>query len=481
MHIQELETRTGLDRATIRYYEKEGLICPNRLQNGYRDYSKKDLEDLLRIKLLRMLDVPLDQIIMIRKGKVTVGAALTHRFNMLNDERQHLDQIEAVCNELIRSTCVFDELDPVPYLAMFSGELPHKITEFSLNTAEQVVPEQPHPFRRYFARWFDLNLYSVILAVIWYFILNIRPFLNWHDTVLGIMTVFLSIPVNAVLLAKFGTTCGKRLMGISLEAVDDAEITFRDALRREWNVFRYGYGFNIPIYSLWRLYKNYNACKAGEWHDWEEYGSEIKYHCYTKNYRRIFLLFTGIIVIITIIIAFFANFPPNYGTPMTIGELAENYNAVAAKYGSISRMDQTGQIYEDETSHNRPIVAGGNGDQVYEINTNNTIELEYVFNQEYIKEIHYTGRWENFLMISTIPNEFTYLVYSASAGDYIINKPESRILEAIRNQTKSGEIIMDHITVLWSSRMDHLSLSGSIVHSEKQNTAYIFDFTIVFH
>ena len=350
MHIQELETRTGLDRATIRYYEKEGLICPNRLQNGYRDYSKKDLEDLLRIKLLRMLDVPLDQIIMIRKGKVTVGAALTHRFNMLNDERQHLDQIEAVCNELIRSTCVFDELDPVPYLAMFSEELPHKITEFSLNTAEQVVLEQPHPFRRYFARWFDLNLYSVILAVIWYFILNIRPFLDWHDTVLGIVTVFLSIPVNAVLLAKFGTTCGKRLMGISLEAVDDAEITFRDALRREWNVFRYGYGFNIPIYSLWRLYKNYKACKAGEWHDWEEYGSEIKYHCYTKNYRRIFLLFTGIIVIITIIIAFFANYPPNYGTPMAIGELAENYNAVAAKYGSISRMDQTGQIYEDETS-----------------------------------------------------------------------------------------------------------------------------------
>ena len=49
MQIQTIEERTGLDRATIRYYEQEGLIKPLRLQNGYRDYSEKHLEDLMEV------------------------------------------------------------------------------------------------------------------------------------------------------------------------------------------------------------------------------------------------------------------------------------------------------------------------------------------------------------------------------------------------------------------------------------------------
>ena len=48
MKIHELEASTGLDRATIRYYERLKLIQPNRMENGYRDYSQDDLNDLLK-------------------------------------------------------------------------------------------------------------------------------------------------------------------------------------------------------------------------------------------------------------------------------------------------------------------------------------------------------------------------------------------------------------------------------------------------
>lgn len=58
MTIREAEQRTGLDRATIRFYEKERLISPKRLDNGYRDYGEEELTALLRIKLLRELGVP---------------------------------------------------------------------------------------------------------------------------------------------------------------------------------------------------------------------------------------------------------------------------------------------------------------------------------------------------------------------------------------------------------------------------------------
>ena len=41
MTVKEVEERTGLPRANIRYYESEGLIHPARGENGYRDYHNR--------------------------------------------------------------------------------------------------------------------------------------------------------------------------------------------------------------------------------------------------------------------------------------------------------------------------------------------------------------------------------------------------------------------------------------------------------
>ena len=47
MTIKELEERTGMTRANIRYYETEGFLSPERRENGYRDYSEEDLESAI--------------------------------------------------------------------------------------------------------------------------------------------------------------------------------------------------------------------------------------------------------------------------------------------------------------------------------------------------------------------------------------------------------------------------------------------------
>ena len=62
MNIKEIEERSGLTRANIRYYEQEGLLAPARRENKYRDYSEEDLETLLRIALLRSLGFSLEEI-----------------------------------------------------------------------------------------------------------------------------------------------------------------------------------------------------------------------------------------------------------------------------------------------------------------------------------------------------------------------------------------------------------------------------------
>ena len=50
MTSKEIESRSGVPRANIRYYEAEGLLTPQRLKNGYRSYSEEDLAQLERIR-----------------------------------------------------------------------------------------------------------------------------------------------------------------------------------------------------------------------------------------------------------------------------------------------------------------------------------------------------------------------------------------------------------------------------------------------
>ena len=77
MTIKELEERTGMTRANIRYYEQEGLLAPARKENGYRSYSEEDCENLLKIKLLRQLQFSLQEIRDIQSGALSLSHAMT--------------------------------------------------------------------------------------------------------------------------------------------------------------------------------------------------------------------------------------------------------------------------------------------------------------------------------------------------------------------------------------------------------------------
>ncbi|NLL01238.1 MAG: MerR family transcriptional regulator [Clostridiales bacterium] len=62
MLINEVSKSTGLTKKAIEYYTMQELVTPKILENGYRDYSQKDIEVLNKISILRKLDISTEDI-----------------------------------------------------------------------------------------------------------------------------------------------------------------------------------------------------------------------------------------------------------------------------------------------------------------------------------------------------------------------------------------------------------------------------------
>ena len=91
MTSKEMEARAGVPRANIRYYEAEGLLCPRRERNGYRDFREEDQAVKKKIKLLRRLCVTIEELKSLSCGGVELSAVLDRRLAERTGERETLD------------------------------------------------------------------------------------------------------------------------------------------------------------------------------------------------------------------------------------------------------------------------------------------------------------------------------------------------------------------------------------------------------
>ena len=51
MKIKQVEELVGITSKNIRFYESQGLLTPERADNGYREYHQDNIEVLKKIKL----------------------------------------------------------------------------------------------------------------------------------------------------------------------------------------------------------------------------------------------------------------------------------------------------------------------------------------------------------------------------------------------------------------------------------------------
>ena len=69
MKINEVEARAGITKKNIRFYEEQGLLSPRRNpENGYRDYGEEEVQILRRIRVLRKLGLPIEEIRRMQSG-----------------------------------------------------------------------------------------------------------------------------------------------------------------------------------------------------------------------------------------------------------------------------------------------------------------------------------------------------------------------------------------------------------------------------
>lgn len=117
MKINEVEQAVGITKKNIRFYEKEGLLHPARnSENGYRDYGEQDVEELKKIKLLRKLAVPLEEIRNLQSGRLTLEDGLRRHLVMLEREQNNLERTLEFCRHMQEEGGRMDTLNVSGYL-----------------------------------------------------------------------------------------------------------------------------------------------------------------------------------------------------------------------------------------------------------------------------------------------------------------------------------------------------------------------------
>lgn len=102
MKIKEVEKRTGISSANIRFYEKEGLLTPKRSkENNYRDYTEQDVERLEKIKILRLLGISIEDIKSIYRNERILEEVITNRIRQLHEEEKHVKEVRKACENIL--------------------------------------------------------------------------------------------------------------------------------------------------------------------------------------------------------------------------------------------------------------------------------------------------------------------------------------------------------------------------------------------
>jgi uncharacterized RDD family membrane protein YckC len=165
---------------------------------------------------------------------------------------------------------------------------------------ERLAATEARPWTRYFARVADVLIGAVGLGVV---IGLVAPDLaHVNNAVLGIAVVFAWIFVETVLLATWGTTPGKWMLGVRLRTRQGFKLQPGAALGRSFSVWLRGLGLGIPIVSLFTLFSSYKHLKEQGETSWDAQGGfEVRHDELSAGRVVVLVMVVALFVILSVI------------------------------------------------------------------------------------------------------------------------------------------------------------------------------------
>lgn len=496
MRIQELERLVGADRATIRYYEKEGLIVPQRSENGYRDYTEENAQELKRILLLRQLGVSIYTISRLQKGSADFREVLEEQIRTLTRQIGENKRAKAVCQTMRDDDVAYSGLDAAHYLELMKtisiDDDPTPRRDF-----QEDLPKEIHPWRRYFARWLDYNILGTVMLFLIIVVLRIRPVPgNFLNIVLAVLYGFLFVPIEAFMLSKWGTTPGKYAMGIRLESINGGNLSFQQARERAWTVLRDGMCFYIPILEFISLLHRY-AMLTGrslrrfarrediaepEEMPWDE-ETEIVYQPLTRRRGVALAALIAFFVVLNVFSGVDSIKPKHRGNTLTVAQFAENYNQCLSIISP--NAEQYDKLQADGTKYPVP-----QGTYIFDVDTGGAyVPDEFVFETDgdILKSVSLQKHWVDGRYLAPMNDEsvclaLTALLSQKGAGFQDLKNLAEQIDAAM--DAPSGTIsYKDLFTIEWSIEAENYICSDGVYFIKDDSATATLDyrFIIIFH
>ncbi len=122
MKVKEVEELLQITRANIRFYEKEGLLRPDRIENGYRTYSNEDVEQLKKIVLFRKLGISIPDIKKIFNEEETISVIISQNILTLNRKLDEIKGAIDVCKRIEKDADIDSAFDLDKYWNLVDQE-----------------------------------------------------------------------------------------------------------------------------------------------------------------------------------------------------------------------------------------------------------------------------------------------------------------------------------------------------------------------
>lgn len=168
MKIKEVEQKTKLSAKAIRLYEEKGLIDIQRDDNDYREYTQKDIDILLKIKLFRKCGLSIQEIQNVFSDNEILNDVLYDKISELDKSLLDINDKKELCLDVIKAngeyTKIYEYIDTIESEEFLSlmNELEEPPKSLAIQLFQTIMLIAP---LLWFLLYYDMEKYDQLIPV----------------------------------------------------------------------------------------------------------------------------------------------------------------------------------------------------------------------------------------------------------------------------------------------------------------------------